>query len=77
MRHFKREGEVLVEHKRQAVLKVNPRGVVGTYRDDGQPPVTQTEWHIDHAPTLEEVLKRKTPRLPAPTLTRFVMRKKL
>jgi len=55
--------DALRERMRLATLRKYPGGVVGTHSDNGEMPVHQHEWHIDHAPTLEEVLKHKTPRI--------------
>lgn len=52
--------ETIKELMHQSVLKAHRNGILGSHRDGGQSPVVQHEWHIDHAPTLQEVLSRKT-----------------
>ena len=57
----RRVTEKWIKNKRQAVLQKNPEGLTSRHTDGGQMPVTQTEYHIDHAPTLDQYLKGKRP----------------
>jgi len=59
MKPFKTKQDALSEHVRQTVLKKYPGGLLNMDTQDGISVVSQ-EWHIDHAPPMEEVLKRKS-----------------
>ena len=55
----RRATQVYIKNKRLAILQKNPEGLTSKHTDGGQMPVTQTEYHIDHAPTLDQYLKGK------------------
>ena len=47
------------ERMRLSVLRKYPGGLIGSHNDGTDIVVHQQEWHIDHAPTMEEVLSHK------------------
>jgi hypothetical protein len=47
------------ERSWQMALARHAGGVIGTHTDGGKMPVAQHEWHLDHAPSLQDVLKRR------------------
>jgi len=57
---FKTVPDIVDNLVKEKLLKKYPGGVSIKYRDGGQTIVTQTEYHPDHAPTVEEVLNKKT-----------------
>jgi hypothetical protein len=59
---FRTVAEAYRDRAWQTLLKQHPEGVIGIHHDGTNITVSQHEWHIDHAPTVEEVLKRRTGR---------------
>lgn len=48
---------VMKEIMHQSILKAHKGGILHSHKDGNQSPVLQHEWHIDNAPTMQEVLK--------------------
>jgi hypothetical protein len=51
--------EAMQERSWQMMLGRHPGGVIGTHTDGGKMPVAQHKWHLDHAPSLQDVLNRR------------------